>query len=375
MLRVGLFVLKGIYVPIKLRKTENRITIISRQDRRESIDIRLLREAINSCYPDIDCRVLVKFIEPRIGSKIAYAFHMITQMKAIASSKVVVLDGYCIVASVLNHKPETRLLQMWHSMAAIKQFGWQTVGLPGGSSEEISEIMCMHRNYDWVLAPSQETGRYFCRGFKCHKSCLRIMALPRLDYIRDTESREASQLNEMCSKIRGKREILLYAPTFRKKGTIGTEKLFKCIDFSRFLLVVRPHPLDTDNHNSLVDRLSLDKNVIIDSKGSSFDWLKVCDRIITDYSALAVEALVTGKPVYFYVFDIDEYLEKVGLNVNPLAEMPEISAKSPEKLKILIDEDYDYDALAEIRRRYLTAETEDCSLRLAEFICSKVEES
>ena len=45
-------------------------------------------------------------------NKIGYVFHMFIQMYHISTSKVVVLDTYCIVASVLKHKKETKIIQI-----------------------------------------------------------------------------------------------------------------------------------------------------------------------------------------------------------------------------------------------------------------------
>lgn len=43
-------------------------------------------------------------IPSSFGGKIKYVGEMFRQMKALATSKVVVLDGYCILASMLKHK-------------------------------------------------------------------------------------------------------------------------------------------------------------------------------------------------------------------------------------------------------------------------------
>ena len=45
--------------------------------------------------------------------------------------------------------------------------------------------------------------------------------------------------------------------------------------------------------------------------------------MITDYSAVAFEASVLDKKLYFYLYDIDEYKENRGLNINVKKEMPE----------------------------------------------------
>ena len=359
-LKLGISCLRGIYGPMKLQKKQNRIAIISRQSETASLDIEMLRDELRKQQPDAGCDVLVKFIKPGLGSKVAYAFHMLSQMSAIARSRVVVLDGYCIAASVLNHSRDTKIIQMWHSMAAIKKFGRQTIDREAGHSRELSEIMCMHRNYDYVVCPSEKTGEFFCEGFGCSPDKLVELCLPRIDYIR--------QQCESADKEPGDKEIVLYAPTFRKNDGLDIRQLFESVNYERFTLVVKPHPLYEESFGEMVREMGLQGKVIVDSEKSTFQWLGICDRVITDYSAVAVESLVTEKPLYFYVYDIDQYSEKVGLNVNPLEQVPTISARTAEQLGALLEGEYDREALNDFRKTYLTADTENCTEKLAEFI-------
>lgn len=366
-LKLGIACLRGIYAPMKLRNKRNRIAIISRQSKNTSLDISMLSEMIREKYPEMECHVLVKFIEPGIGSKLSYAFHMLSQMNAIAKSKVVVLDGYCIAASVLHHREGTRIIQMWHSMAAIKKFGRQTVDRPAGHSSEIADIMCMHRNYDYVICPSQRTGEFFCQGFGCSRDKLVELCLPRIDYIKQRQ--EEHEKSDFATD----KETILYAPTFRKNDRLKVKELFHAIDYDRFMLIVKPHPLYEESFADIIGELNLEGNVIVDRDESTFDWLSRCNRVITDYSAVAVESLVTGKPLYFYVYDIDEYEEKVGLNVNPVSEMPSISARTGEELRTLLESQYDFATLENFRKKYLTADTEKCTEKLADFIVGVVD--
>ena len=370
-LKLGVAGLRAIYAPLKLQKTKNRIVILSRQSKSETMDIRMLREYIEQNHPETEIKVLVRFIEPGIGSKIAYGFHVLSQMKEIAASRAVVIDGYCIAASVLDHKPETTVIQMWHSMAAIKKFGRQTVGKEGGSSAEIADIMCMHRNYDFVISPGEETGRLFCRGFGCSEDRLVNLCLPRIDYISDAGTGDLPELPAGMKKSADEsrdRELLLYAPTFRKNEGLRIGELIEAVDFDKFTLVIKPHPLDVEDISREIRECGHEEDIIVDDTYGTFAWLKVCDRVITDYSAVAVESLVTGKPLYFYVYDIDEYEEKVGLNINPLEEVPGISAADGAALRKLLREPYNYEEQKGFREKYLTAGTEDCTKQLAEFI-------
>ena len=53
---------------------------------------------------------------------------MFKQMYHLATSRVVVLDSYCIVASVLKKKKGTTIIQMWHALGSFKKFGKSIIG-------------------------------------------------------------------------------------------------------------------------------------------------------------------------------------------------------------------------------------------------------
>lgn len=345
-MKLSVAVLRGIYAPMKLRQTKNRITIISRQSRKQSLDIALLSDYIRETFDDVECKVMIRFIEPGIANKIGYGFHILSQMWAMAASKVVVLDGYCIGASVLKHKPELKIVQMWHALSAIKKFGYQTIDKESGHSSEVAEAMCMHRNYDYVVAASHETGKLFCQGFNVDEDKLKYLGMPRIDKILETGT---------VKEEKDGREIIFYAPTFRKGEKVRYRELQEAIDSSRYRLIIKLHPL-------------YDEEGISDKTHSTYEWLQVCDRIITDYSAIGVEASLVGKPLYYYVYDIDEYDEKVGLNINPEKELPGATARQATRLAEMIEEDYDYEALKKFRNKFVSVDTNNCTKQLGDFL-------
>ena len=61
-LKLGVAGLRAIYAPLKLQKTKNRIVILSRQSKSETMDIRMLREYIEQNHPETEIKVLVRFI-------------------------------------------------------------------------------------------------------------------------------------------------------------------------------------------------------------------------------------------------------------------------------------------------------------------------
>lgn len=349
--RLAVGMMRAAYVPIKLFPQKNKIAILSRQNNAASYDVKALENYFAEKHPEIRVKVLVKMVRG-----ISYPFHMLRQMYAIATSKVVVIDGYCIAASVLKHKEGTCIIQMWHSSAAIKKFGYQCLDMPSGHSGEMAEIMCMHRNYDYVICPSMTTGKLFCEAFDVSGDKLRLYGLPRLSEISEPEEEWVNETREKLGLNDG-RETILYLPTFRKGGKVEAKPLADALDPERYHLVVKAHPLD-----------SIEGEPDTGEEFSSTRWLKLCDRIITDYSALGVEAALLNKPLYFYVYDIDEYEKNTGLNINPLEEMPKCSAVTPDRMAELLVEDYDFDSLNRFKDKYIEVPTGNCTELLAEFI-------
>ena len=105
-------ILKIIYFPIRLLKIQRKVVYISRQFNKGTLDFDWIVKDMKEKYPNVKNVVLAKRMEKGIISKITYFFHMIVQMYHISTAKVVIVDSYCIVVSVLKHKKETKIIQI-----------------------------------------------------------------------------------------------------------------------------------------------------------------------------------------------------------------------------------------------------------------------
>ena len=125
---ISKFALNAIYTVFKCFKTKNKITFLSRQSNEISIDFRMLCDEIKRQDSTVKQVVLAKKIEKGILNKLKYAIHMVVQMYHVATSKVVVIDGYQIVVSVLKHKKQLKVVQIWHALGSLKKFGYSVIG-------------------------------------------------------------------------------------------------------------------------------------------------------------------------------------------------------------------------------------------------------
>ncbi len=128
LIKTGIIILKMIYAPMKLLKTKNKIVYISRESDEPPLDFILLEKEIKKLDGTVKNVMLTKLLKKGFLNTVLYMTHMLEQMYHIATSKVVVLDTFCMAVSLLNHKKETKVIQIWHAMGAIKKFGHLTIG-------------------------------------------------------------------------------------------------------------------------------------------------------------------------------------------------------------------------------------------------------
>ena len=168
-----------------------------------------------------------------------------------------------------------------------------------------------------------------------------------MDYILDDSENsprlkraEQISLDHLWLQLYEGRKVL-YVPTLRKGAdysgwmTQEVRKLSEAFREYDCKLIIAGHPLDDGCSKN---ELGFCENVCFIENVSSIDLLEFADCVVTDYSAIAFEAGLLKKPVWFYVPDIEEYRVSPGLNIDPLNEFPDGSFIDPLILsKTVID--------------------------------------
>lgn len=339
LLKVYKVFLNVIYFFLKLLPTKKQITIISRQSNFPSLDIKILSGNLREELKDYKIVVLCKKIDKGLFGKIKYALYIFKLMYNISLSKVVILDSYCIPVSLLKHKKDLKVIQMWHAIGLLKKAGYSILGKEEGSNLKIANAMCMHKNYDYALASSRACINAMSEVFNCDKKIIKVNLLPRVDILLSDEEQNLRR-NKIIDKysMLGDKKNILYAPTFRKneeKMQFYLNQLIDSIDFDKYNLIVKLHPLSKIAINS--------SNVFLLKEFSTFDTLFISDYVISDYSSIIYEAGILKKPLYFYAFDIDSYDIKRGFFIDYEKEMPGIITDDAKKIVGCIKNDkYDY---------------------------------
>lgn len=342
------FVFNVLYLPLWIFPVQdNKASIFSRQSSTPSIDVLLLADELKAQNPNVKVEILVHRDDGGVKGSLSMMGAYVRSLYLMATSKVCILESYWPPLSICKRRPGTMVVQMWHSIGKIKQSGLIAAGRPGGRSKKLSDAMRMHKGYDFVIAGSEAWNRFYVDSFGCDESIIRNVGLPRIDHLVNDRDSIAKHVHELYPELVGK-TIVLYAPTFRRGGDDMSKDLLlelENLNKDEFAVVVKEHP------NQKIDLSAFD--VLSCDKCPAVDLLCVADYLVTDYSAIALEAVALDVKTLYYVPDYEDYASNTGLNINLFEEMPGCVFSSAKDIPSAIKRDYPIEALKGYKEKFL----------------------
>lgn len=364
---LGKAFLNLIYFSIKLIPSKRQIVYISMQSDDISLDFKLLKEDIEKRDKNIRQVFLCKKMKSGLNKKSDYVIYVLKMigyvfkaMFYLATSKVCITESYCVPISILKHKKELKIIQIWHASGAVKKFGYQILDKQEGKSKEVAQLMCMHKNYNYIIAPSDATKEFFCQAFNMSKDNVVKLGLPRLEYITNDKFDKSEEIYKEYPELKEKK-VILYVPTFRKEKQIDlTEILNYDLDTNKYRMIIKLHPLE---NTAVPEKFKIDKKYL------SYDLLKIADYIITDYSAILIEASCLEKPMFVYLYDIKQYSEDRGLNINLKKELSTFTSNSFSDIMSKIEKnDYNVREITNFKNKYIEIDPTNTISELSKFI-------
>ena len=339
------YVCKILYFFLKIKRIDNnKVLFISRLDYKKSLDFTLIEEKLKKENPNVKCVFLCKRVTSFTSDLLGNVKYTCSCLSNLANSKVCVTDSFVPAISVCNHKKELKIIQIWHSMGAIKKFAYQTLGNTSGRDVKTAKILNMHQKYNYIISGSKEMTKYFAKAFNYKEKYFLNYGLPRMDYLLKTEKENRKRLYKTYPILKKKINIL-YVPTFRTTEDDKTIDLINSFDFKKYNVIVKAHARQ---------KLELNEKVLTCTGTPSLDLISVCDYVITDYSGIAIEAAILNKKTLYYVFDYEEYKKNNGLNIDLFKEMPGCVFKSAKGIVNKIEkDDYDMKTLYNYKNKYI----------------------
>ena len=231
-----------------------------------------------------------------------------SNFKNLAGSRYVFLNDNFFPIAFMNFKKETKVIQLWHAPGAFKKFGGSI--LPQQDLEILKKVS---ENTDYLIISSSSIEGYYSEAFQIDKSKIKPLGLPRADYY--FENHDIDRLKEDFYKkydIDDNKKIVLYAPTFRDEEKYNN--VFNYLNLNDFnnalgdeyVLALRLHPKIRDFYKGDIS----DSGEYVDCSdyGDEQELLLISDILISDYSSIMIEFALLNKPIVFFVYDFDSYL-------------------------------------------------------------------
>lgn len=371
LIKIGIFILNTIYFFIKLFPiNKNKVTFISRQSNEVSLDFTMIAKELKQQNENIKIVFLCKKLGTSFSEKLKYCFHMVRQMYNIATSKVVILDSYCIPICILKQKKNLVVIQIWHALGSLKKFGYSSLDKNDGRNGKLARAMKMHKNYTYILTSSNISKQFFEEAFNAKDEQMLVMNLPRVDFLKSKKEQEKMKIRflEIYPETNNKKKNILYCPTNRKGQRIPLEDMIKEIPFDKYNFIVKLH----DGTEIIYVE---DKKIQKNSTFTGMELLHIADYIITDYSAIVYEAAITQKPIYFYTYDYEEYQINRGTYIDYMSEMPGPICKDfKDIIKMIKENNYDEKKERNFCKKYIENIEENATKRIVRLILNNLKQ-
>ncbi|WP_455684411.1 CDP-glycerol glycerophosphotransferase family protein [Thomasclavelia sp.] len=201
-----------------------------------------------------------------------------------------------------------KYIQTWHSSLRLKMIEKDAQDTLSKSYIEMARRDS--KQIDLLLVGSEKSKEIYDNSFWYKGKYLKC-GTPQCDLFFSNDNLRSKVLKFF--KIDNNKKILLYAPTFRRNHSlkyydIDYDRLLKTLNYktnNEWVILLRLHPhLLNKIHN-----INFNNQVKNATKYDDIqELLSVADMVVTDYSALMFDYMLTKKPCFLYINDYEEYV-------------------------------------------------------------------
>ncbi len=250
---------------------------------------------------------------------------LIKSIYHLATARVIFVDNYFGFLTVTEFNSDVKVVQLWHAAGAIKRFGLHDPTIQSRSARAHKRFRAVYQRFTDVVIGSDQMGDIFKQAFDLTESQLLRTGVPRTDFFFDHKRVEhaVELVTEKYPQIEAKK-VILYAPTFRDSeiGSAGLHldlgALYQAFHGTHVILL-RLHPAVRRGFS--IEGYS-DFIIDVSSYPNMNDLLVVADYLISDYSSIPFEFSLLNRPMIFYSYDLDDYVDERGFWVDYEANMP-----------------------------------------------------
>lgn len=201
-------------------------------------------------------------------------------------------------------------IQTWHASIGFKKCEADIENLL--SEQYVAEAKNDGKITDLMISDSNFVTNVFKKAF-WYNGKIEQIGLPRNDVLNEVPEKVKERVYNYFN-IDYSKKIVIYAPTFRKneKNDYITFDYQKCCEKlnkkfnEKFVLLIRLHPNDIE-HSKQIKENEIIKNATLYPDVQ--ELLAVSDIGITDYSSIAFDLAIVGKPVFLLCKDYENFIK------------------------------------------------------------------
>lgn len=208
------------------------------------------------------------------------------------------------------------IINLWHGVP-LKKIALLDPNLKKAARIYFKKIFS--ENYTCILTTSHELIPLMARSFAVSEDKIKVWGQPRNDGLfQKNDCREI--LGQLFPDLPEYTKTVLYAPTFRDYGQVqlfpfkdfDQEQLEAFLEEKNMLLFIRTHVAEQGSAAPYLGKRIrfLGNEQTEDVTGI----LNIFDCLITDYSSIYIDYLLTDKPMIFLPYDRQQYLDGRGMN-------------------------------------------------------------
>ena len=208
------------------------------------------------------------------------------------------------------------IINLWHGVP-LKKIALLDPNLKKAARIYFKKIFS--ENYICILTTSHELIPLMARSFAVSEDKIKVWGQPRNDGLfQKNDCREI--LGQLFPDLPEYTKTVLYAPTFRDYGQVqlfpfkdfDQKQLEAFLDEKNMLLFIRTHVAEQGSAAPYLGKRIrfLGNEQAEDVTGI----LNIFDCLITDYSSIYIDYLLTDKPMIFLPYDRQQYLDGRGMN-------------------------------------------------------------
>ena len=208
------------------------------------------------------------------------------------------------------------IINLWHGVP-LKKIALLDPNLKKAARIYFKKIFS--ENYTCILTTSHELIPLMARSFAVSEDKIKVWGQPRNDGLfQKNDCREI--LGQLFPDLPEYTKTVLYAPTFRDYGQVqlfpfkdfDQKQLEAFLDEKNMLLFIRTHVAEQGSAAPYLGKRIrfLGNEQAEDVTGI----LNIFDCLITDYSGIYIDYLLTDKPMIFLPYDRQQYLDGRGMN-------------------------------------------------------------